>query len=269
MARKKTKAVAPLTEAEANGTADKKPDIQMLDVSTLRPHPRQAELVGDMPPAEYEPFAADIAANGIRDPLVVMADRRTLICGHQRARAARKNNIKAVACFIRDELRDPDDPVVIELLLGDNLHRRHLSKLAQVKAAITLAEIDCDRQHQTLTCQREPIIVEAVRQRLHCSRKSAQRYIAVARTSGPIQDALDRKFLKLVDAVGIANLREENQERLAASVAKLLREAEANGTKSIKKKICALVQAAFQKTRRQKRVPAPSPVDTLRQLKKL
>jgi ParB-like chromosome segregation protein Spo0J len=265
----KQKTPRPKTSAETDDgeNGGRKPTIHMLDVLDLRPHPRQAELVGDMPPAEYEPFAADIAANGIRDPLVVMADRKTLICGHQRTRAALQNKITTVPCIIRDDLHDPDDPAVIELLLGDNLHRRHLSKLQQALCAIKLAEIECDRQNKIYDWERNPRIEKSVKQRLCCSLKSAQRYIAVARNAVAIQEALDRKLLKLVDAAGIANLPKENQERLAASVSKLLREAEEKGMKSIKQKIGDLVQAAFKKTRRPKRVPAPSPVDTLRQLK--
>ena len=75
--------VLPAKKDEASSP----PQTQMLDVCNLRPHPRQAELVGDMPPAEFDALAKDIDVNGIRNPLVLMADKRTIIGGHQRLRS--------------------------------------------------------------------------------------------------------------------------------------------------------------------------------------
>jgi ParB-like chromosome segregation protein Spo0J len=114
------------------GNAKSPPNVQMVDPNSLHLHPL-ADLVGDMDPARFEEFAADIRANGIQNPLILMADGKTIICGRRRRLVALKEQLKQVPCIVRSDLTDPDDLEVIKLLLGDNLHRHHLSKLQQAR----------------------------------------------------------------------------------------------------------------------------------------
>ncbi|HUE16722.1 MAG TPA: ParB/RepB/Spo0J family partition protein, partial [Planctomycetaceae bacterium] len=247
--------------------SDSKPrSVEKRCVDSLRPHPRQNELFPDLPEHEFQALVEDIRKNGIRNPPEILPDG-TILAGHQRLRAARELGWEEINVVVRDDLRDADEATIFEEFVYDNLLRRHLTKLHQAKCAIELARGECERRDFIFDWQREKLILTSVMERLAWCKKNAARYIHVSQTPLPIQEAFDRKLLKLVDAAGIANLPKENQERLAASVSKLLREAEAKGTKSIKKKIGALVQAAFQKSRRPKRVPARSPIDTLRKLK--
>jgi hypothetical protein len=131
-----------LNEPQSKNVDSTKPDIQMLDVPDLCPHLRQAELVGDMPAAEFEALVAHIAANGIQNPLTVMADAKMIVCGHQRLRAARQLGIKKIACIVRADFVEADDPKVIEALLADNLRRRQLGPIEKARYTKALFEIE-------------------------------------------------------------------------------------------------------------------------------
>ena len=134
-----------------------------------------------------------MAQNGIHTPLIVMADGQTVVCGHQRLRAANEHGLKQVPCVVRIDLTDPTDPEVIELLLGDNLRRRHFSKLQQAKCAMHLAETKCDRKKMSNEWQRKRLIENEVTAELgsggkeadlNKGRKNAQRYVSVAKAPG-------------------------------------------------------------------------------------
>src|SRR5271157_3601365 len=191
MPSRKTKRVdvEPLTQNQVS------PTVRMVKVANLRTHPRQDELVGDMPREEFDALVADIAKNGVQTPLILMADGRTTVAGHQRARAATQCGLVELPSIVRKDLIEADDPRTIELLVGDNLYRRQLSTLQQAKAALHLAEIECDRKGKTLDSVRKPLIDKSVAKRLRCSRKNAQRYISVSKTPDSIQQAFERGLL--------------------------------------------------------------------------
>jgi hypothetical protein len=269
---KPTSRKAKPTDLSANDIVSSPPQSQMVDVCNLRPHPRQAELVGDMPPGEFDLLVADVKANGIHTPLIVLADG-TIACGHQRYRAAVQLGLEKIPCIVLEHLTDPEDPAVIELLLDDNLRRRHLSKLQQAKCAIKLAEIDCDRQKKTDFWVRKRLIEKAVMSQLadgrqidQRGRKNAQRYILVANAPQSIQDVYERGLIPLVSAAAVAGLQASVQEKLGKTVAGLLDQIGSKGERTIKERVRQTVRAALDKPKKGKRraVPTPmEPVDTL------
>jgi ParB-like chromosome segregation protein Spo0J len=252
----------------------------MIDVSHLRPHPRQAELVGDMPAADFVAFAADIRAHGINTALIVMGDGQTLVCGHQRLRAAKEHGFKRVPCVVRNDLTDPENPEVIELLLGDNLHRRHFSKLQQAKGAMQLIEIECDRRNVKNEWQRKRLIEDAVAAKLggggkeadlKKGRKNAQRYVSVAKAPDSIQAAFERGVLTLTTAARIARLEPVALKSLEHAISELLKSTD---DAEVRRKIRDALQAGLSKAdwknswsrRRTLAKPSSSPMDVLRKL---
>ncbi len=99
-------------------------------LAQLKPHPRQAKYFSDLSPAAIEALAADIRANGLHQPLEITRDG-TIVCGHQRWRALQQLGHQQVRCKVYD--RDPLDPQILERLIGDNIHRRQLSRLDVAK----------------------------------------------------------------------------------------------------------------------------------------
>jgi ParB-like chromosome segregation protein Spo0J len=196
-----------------------------------------------------------------------MADGRTVVCGHQRLRAALHNKLEKVACIVRGDLTKSDDLAVLELLVGDNYYRRQQSKLQQTKAAFKLAEIECDREKVSdWGVERKRMIEKKVLSRLGGSLKSVQRYILVAKAPRPIQDAFERDILSLVNAVAVAGLEPSKQEKLGKAVAELLEQMEAEGDKAVRK-IRETVHETLNKAKRPKKKekgkPGPSAMDPI------
>jgi len=68
---------------------------------------------------EVDALAIRIEIHGIQSPLMVMADRRTIVVGYHHLRAARVLGIETVPCLARNDLQDPQDPKVLELLVSN------------------------------------------------------------------------------------------------------------------------------------------------------
>lgn len=92
---------------------------------------KQLEMFDDLPEAEIDALAADIEANGLRQPIEILPDG-TVLAGHQRLRAVRKLGWKEVNCVVRTDLAD--DPAGAELFfIMDNLNRRQLSPIMKAR----------------------------------------------------------------------------------------------------------------------------------------
>lgn len=88
-------------------------------------------MFDDLPEAEIDALAADIEANGLRQPIEILPDG-TVLAGHQRLRAVRKLGWKEVNCVVRTDLAD--DPAGAELFfIMDNLNRRQLSPIMKAR----------------------------------------------------------------------------------------------------------------------------------------
>jgi ParB-like chromosome segregation protein Spo0J len=259
--------VAPtMKEADASSP----PQVELATVSSLRPHPEQSVLVGNMPPVEFEALVADIKAHGIQNPLIILADGKTIVCGHQRCRAAAELGFKQVPCIVRRDLRDPGDPIVIKLLLSDNLRRRQLGPLEKARYTKKLFEIesgrpldpDCYWDHK-----RQIAVRDSVGKLLGCSGRNAARYLAVLNTPTAIQQAFDVGLLPLAITERISFLKPEVQQKLAESISKA-RSRSKIGSPKIKQTVQAFVNTALDKARPPKRVRPPSPSAPLYELKR-
>ena len=248
--------------------------VQWLDPRSLREHPRQADLVGDMDPRVFAELAADIKAHGIQNALLVMGDFRTVVGGHQRLRAALHNKLKLVPCIVRNDLIDPDDPAVLELLVGDNYYRRHQSNLQQTKAAVALAEIECERKgidDDDWGNPRKELIEKKVLSRLGGSLKNARRYILLAKAPLSIQESFERGLLPLVTGAAVAGLEPSKQEGLGEAVAELLEQTESSGLTKTKEKILETARAALDTAKKPKKrgngIPRHTPMDPINGIK--
>jgi len=110
--------------------------MNSISIDKLRPHPSNNLFFDDLSGDDWDSFLEDIRANGIRDPLKITTDFQ-IVCGHQRYRAAIELGIPAVP-FDMVDIQNPED--IEELLVVDNLHRRHLTPLQKAKLAATLKE---------------------------------------------------------------------------------------------------------------------------------
>jgi hypothetical protein len=125
MTPKKMGPADSVTEIEGSTAVCTEPRIEMLSVSQLRFHPSRLRFHPSRPKqvckrrrVEFDQFLLQVAVYGIREPLIVMADRRTVVGGQLHLRAARLLAFETVPCVVRGDLRNPADPKVIDLLLS-------------------------------------------------------------------------------------------------------------------------------------------------------
>ena len=87
------------------------------------------QLLPDLDPEEYEALKADIAANGLRVPVVIDAESGAIVDGHHRQRAVEELEREGVKVpEYRDVRLFADDDERLAFAVGANLFRRHLSR---------------------------------------------------------------------------------------------------------------------------------------------
>ena len=57
-------------------------------IEQLKPHPRQTSLFSNLPDQAFKDLVEDLKVRGLQHPVEILPDG-TLICGHQRWRAAK------------------------------------------------------------------------------------------------------------------------------------------------------------------------------------
>jgi ParB-like chromosome segregation protein Spo0J len=98
------------------------------------------QLLPDLRADEYAALKADIAAHGVRVPVVVDAVTGAVVDGHHRVRIveeARAEGIR-VPDFPRQVVRFADDNERVAFALAANVFRRHLTKRQRAELAVTL-----------------------------------------------------------------------------------------------------------------------------------
>ena len=95
-----------------------------MSTGPYRVHPF-AEVFPLMSGPEFAELVADIKANGLREPIVLSANRRTLIDGRNRYRAC----VEATVDPVFDALPDfYTDLQILDLIVSSNVARRHLNQ---------------------------------------------------------------------------------------------------------------------------------------------
>lgn len=98
------------------------------------------QLLPGLAPDEYGALKADIAAHGVRVPVVVDAETGAVIDGHHRVRIVDELRAERhkVSDYPSHVVRFADDDERVDFALAANLFRRHLSKRQRAELAVTL-----------------------------------------------------------------------------------------------------------------------------------
>lgn len=102
-------------------------------MSKMQFHPL-AELFPLMEGAEFDALAADIQANGLHEPIIVLDDK--ILDGRNRYRACEVANVEP----IYQEWDNGGDPRTF--VISKNLHRRHLNESQRAMIAAQIANIE-------------------------------------------------------------------------------------------------------------------------------
>lgn len=190
--------------------------IEKWSLESLKEHPRQAELFGDMPDEELHQLAAHMEVNDLEKPLHIRPDG-VVIAGHQRLRAAKYLGWAEIDVIVRSDLDEAGDSAVEKHLIEDNLIRRQLTPLGRARCIKALFEIEEGGSldwNFMARAQRK----ETIGRRLGMSPRNVNRYLAVLTAPKEIQDAFDRGEIKLVDAGMVGSLPESVQQQIVARI---------------------------------------------------
>lgn len=169
-----------------------------------------SELFPGMPAPEFEALVADIAHNGLREPIHVMGE--TVIDGRHRYRACQAAGVEPRYVEV-DENTD-----VYALVISLNLHRRHLSDSQRAMVAARLETLGHGQRAATArdanlhVCTRE----EAAQKLAVSTRSVANAAKVRAEGVSELVAAVDRGDIAVSTAADIARLPADEQRAVLA-----------------------------------------------------
>ncbi len=194
--------------------------VEWMPTTDLRPHPRQAELVGDCGDAELEELEASIRDHGIQQPIEVLPDG-TIVTGHQRWRAACRLELAEVPVRVRHDLAEAGEAAVLTHLVEDNVLRRQMGPLAIARAYRALKEIERNLPYEELYPRQRREIRDRLARRLGTgvSGRTLDRYERLLDTPQVIQDAFSQQLLPMTIAIKVPDFSNEQKELMEHRIA--------------------------------------------------
>ena len=194
--------------------------IEKRKLTDLKPHPSQAALFNDMSEEDLHRLAEDIERNGLDHEVEILPDG-TIICGHQRARAAQLLGWTEIACWVRQDLAERGVAWVEERLISDNLQRRQLDPLDKARCYKRLRDL---MQKQRTSGQRDmPVwqkgtLRDFIGTMLGCSGKKLDRLVKILDAPPDIQRAYQEGKLRQVDAERVGRMPQAAQKVIVSEI---------------------------------------------------
>lgn len=181
-------------------------------------HP-YAKLFPMLPDEQIEALADDIRANGLRTPIVVDRDERT-IDGRNRSAACVLANVKPVF-----EVFTGNDREILKLVCSLNIQRRHLSdsqremiaaEIANMPAHVTAAKPG--KKHDAPDGASSPVTQSEAAELLNVKKRSVQRAAKVVKSAVPeVREDVAAGKIKVATAEKVARLTPAEQQKARAS----------------------------------------------------
>lgn len=193
--------------------------ITRWPLDRLKPHPRQQALFSELDEQAFNDLVEDMRIKGQLQPVEALPDG-TLVCGHQRIRAARQLGWSEIDVWVREDLAQEGPAAVEQRLITDNLHRRHLDKLDLGRCYLRLRELEAsmprDKRHAySYGADTRDVIAR----KLGCgSGRNLDRYLLVLQAPREVQDAFSQGKLSLVEAGKVARLSGDVQAEIGAEI---------------------------------------------------
>jgi hypothetical protein len=192
--------------------------IETWPITKLQPHPRQAELFGDASAEALKKLANDIKRNGLLQAVEILPDG-TIICGHQRVRAAALLDWSEITVWVRDDLAEEGPAAVERRLIEDNSNRRQLDPLAVARCALRLKKLASAGRGPRLLPHERADVRDQIGKRLGISGRHLDRLIRVVEhTPAEVQHAVSTNRLALTVALKVAGLRPAQREQVAREI---------------------------------------------------
>jgi hypothetical protein len=209
--------------AEPKSDTIKQP-IEKRKIADLKSHPRQTELFTDLSQDELQALADDMRMYGLQHPVEITPDG-TIICGHQRVRAAKLLGWEEINVIVRHDLAAKGAAAVEERLITDNALRRQLDPLDLARCYKRLSqvmhkqELDGKRSWTDAPKWQEcSTLRDSIGKMLGCSGRKLARLATILDAPLIVQRAFQAKKLRLVDAERVGRMGKEKQEKIARRI---------------------------------------------------
>lgn len=191
---------------------------QQINISVLKPHPKNNEFFDDLNGEEFERLKSSIRDEKIYTDILVSPDM-TIISGHQRVRAAKELGMTLVPIKIDDDLQDETSK--LRALISNNFGRRKNDPAKDRKALATYVELKGYGQGRpekgaNLAC----FSLDEIAKELNMSKRNLQRALRIERNlTDSMKELLDTgEITKTFASDTIASLSEKEQEELISKL---------------------------------------------------
>ena len=195
---------------------------QQINISVLKPHPKNNEFFDDLNGQEFERLKNSIRDEKIYTDILVSPDM-TIISGHQRVRAAKELGMTLVPIKIDDDLQDEN--LKLRALISNNFGRRKNDPVKDRKALATYVELKGYKHGEMgngrkKTCQNGTSTLDEIAKELNMSKRNLQRALRIERNlTDSMKELLDTgEITKTFASDTIASLSEEEQEALISKL---------------------------------------------------
>lgn len=199
---------------------------QQINISVLKPHPKNNEFFDDLNGEEFERLKNSIKDEKIYTDILVSPDM-TIISGHQRVRAARELGMTLVPIKIDDDLQDENSK--LRALISNNFGRRKNDPAKDRKALETYVSLRGYKQggngsnqykqkdHNGLFAK---ATLDEIAKELNMSTANLKRVLRIERNlTDSMKELLDTgEITKTFASDTIASLTEEEQEELISKL---------------------------------------------------
>ncbi|CAG7839925.1 hypothetical protein CLOHAE12215_01341 [Clostridium haemolyticum] len=121
--------------------------MQMIEISKLKPHPRNQEFFDDIPKERWDDFIKSIVRRGVVEAIVVTQDL-LIVSGHQRVKACKEIGILEIPCRIThypnedEKLHISKEDMILEDLICTNIMQRGVGNVNPMKMARCIRELE-------------------------------------------------------------------------------------------------------------------------------
>jgi len=173
----------------------------------LKFHP-VSEIFPGMPQAEFDALVADITANGLREPIVIMGD--SIVDGRHRYHACLQAGVEPHFSEV------PDGTDLNALVISLNLRRRHLSESQRAMVAARLANMRQGRRTDLQPSANLPEVSQQLAaQTLNVSERMVRHAKSVLSEGVPeLMQAVDQGKLAVSVAAELTQLPSETQREV-------------------------------------------------------
>lgn len=190
--------------------------LERWELSKLKAHPLQAVVFTELDETELQELVVRLK-KGQKDRIDILPDG-TIICGHQRVKAAKLLRWKMIEVRVRHDLASEGPEAVERELIEDNFVRRQLDPLARARAFKHLHDLEQSHDDWDDLTEEKESLRDRLGKRFSLSGRTVDRYLNALKAPKAVQDAVSAGKLALTLAAKVGCLLPDKQQELADAI---------------------------------------------------